>query len=488
MALTCAAIYEQLCKEHGCKPHSALLKEMQAQTPETLECLDLSDGYVGNKGIIALCAFLQQCPRLSTLILRNINLYSSDTHPADAPTGNAALEAIIQCVAQHPSVTYMDLSENAITAHAGRQLLALVQQNTRIKCLEMFGTSIPPYLLETIEEAVLANESRSTQSAVPPIHVTFSPGTFDPEVQLRPDGLGKPSPRRLSVSAECGSPVPQTPSTPGPPKSQEDLDRVRQVLKRNVLFQHLEEDELAVFLNAMRRCVYATGNFVTTQGEPGDVFGLVTGGVCQVYVDDQPTTELGIGDVYGEVEIMYMGNMWASSIVAANAVEIWVITRGTYHSIMKAAMIKKRQAREAALSRIKVLAGLTDTEKLPIVDSMQPVTFCDAETIIVQGATDCDTMFMILDGLVIVERLDHTTGEIVSIPSFGPGDYFGEIELLTGEARVASCYAQGTVKCLTLSKADFERHAGPIRQVMQRTMEQYEHYVGIASQKMKGGL
>ena len=42
--------------------------------------------------------------------------------PADAPTGNGALDAIIRFAAQHPSLTYMDLSENAITAHAGTVL------------------------------------------------------------------------------------------------------------------------------------------------------------------------------------------------------------------------------------------------------------------------------------------------------------------------------------------------------------------------------
>lgn len=54
------------------------------------------------------------------------------------------------------------------------------------------------------------------------------------------------------------------------------------------------------------------------------------------------------------------------------------------------------------------------------------------------------------------------------IANFGPGDYFGEMALLTDMPRNASLYANGHVKCLSLGRQEFDSMLGPLTDVLDR--------------------
>jgi putative ABC transport system ATP-binding protein len=75
--------------------------------------------------------------------------------------------------------------------------------------------------------------------------------------------------------------------------------------------------------------------------------------------------------------------------------------------------------------------------------------FAAGETIIREGEPGED-FFLISDGEVEVIRSDHEVARL------GPGDFFGEVALISGEPRNATVVAEGGVDAYALGKTDFQ--------------------------------
>ena len=75
--------------------------------------------------------------------------------------------------------------------------------------------------------------------------------------------------------------------------------------------------------------------------------------------------------------------------------------------------------------------------------------YAAGETIIREGETG-EEFFLISEGQVEVIRADHE----VARP--GPGDFFGEVALISGEPRNATVVAVGEVDTYVLGKNDFQ--------------------------------
>jgi len=91
----------------------------------------------------------------------------------------------------------------------------------------------------------------------------------------------------------------------------------------------------------------------------------------------------------------------------------------------------------------------------------------DKETIIKQG-DEGDTFYIIEEGRVTI----HKDGNEKPISTLSVGGYFGEQALLKKEVRGASVCAKGLVRCLVLSKGDFETIFGKMADLMKRVHTQ----------------
>ena len=55
----------------------------------------------------------------------------------------------------------------------------------------------------------------------------------------------------------------------------------------------------------------------------------------------------------------------------------------------------------------------------------------------------------------------------------------GEIALLLKRPRAATVKAQGTLKCVKLDRARFERVLGPCQEILKRNIEKYNSFVQL---------
>ncbi|MBC7605240.1 MAG: cyclic nucleotide-binding domain-containing protein [Ramlibacter sp.] len=99
------------------------------------------------------------------------------------------------------------------------------------------------------------------------------------------------------------------------------------------------------------------------------------------------------------------------------------------------------------------LMQLTQDEALAVVACMQPLRIADGETFIREGDKD-DTGFMllILEGDVTVESAIASREQPITVSILGPGNLIGDIGLIDGSARSASCTAMTDLRCAKLTR------------------------------------
>lgn len=125
----------------------------------------------------------------------------------------------------------------------------------------------------------------------------------------------------------------------------------------------------------------------------------------------------------------------------------------------KAAVGASVSAHEAALllRAPTALMQLSELEALTVVGFMRPCQFETGATIIRQGETD-DTGFMVLvlSGDITVETVMASRAHPATVTVLGPGSLIGEMALVDGGARSASCIASSQVRCAVLTRDALE--------------------------------
>ncbi|MFC3682436.1 cyclic nucleotide-binding domain-containing protein [Hydrogenophaga luteola] len=125
----------------------------------------------------------------------------------------------------------------------------------------------------------------------------------------------------------------------------------------------------------------------------------------------------------------------------------------------QAAVDGSSTAHEAArlLRAPTALMQLSEDEALTVVGFMRPRRFKSGTTIIRQGeATDTGYMVLVLEGEITVETLIARRVNPVTVTVLGPGSLIGEMALVDGGARSASCTASTDVVCAVLTRDALE--------------------------------
>jgi CRP-like cAMP-binding protein len=106
------------------------------------------------------------------------------------------------------------------------------------------------------------------------------------------------------------------------------------------------------------------------------------------------------------------------------------------------------------LRSMDLFADLTDGELSKIARLLKEHKFAENEVIFAQGDPG-DGLYVILHGRVRIATTDNLGRERV-LAFYGPGEFFGDMAVLTGEPRSASASASTKVRVLQLRKDDFD--------------------------------
>jgi CRP-like cAMP-binding protein len=122
------------------------------------------------------------------------------------------------------------------------------------------------------------------------------------------------------------------------------------------------------------------------------------------------------------------------------------------------------------LRGINLFSGLSAAEATVLGTFMERESV-EAGTVVIREGDTGDDLFLIEGGEADVQ-VGSQTGAPVTVARLGPGDFFGEIALLTGEERMADVIAVTPLSLLRLTKDAFTRyltHATEVEQQLSRT-------------------
>ena len=130
-------------------------------------------------------------------------------------------------------------------------------------------------------------------------------------------------------------------------------------------------------------------------------------------------------------------------------------------------MADRREQREAGkrLQESQLFEDLSDAEATVLATFLERVESDTGEVIVRQGDAS-DAAYFIESGRVEV-RATGPGGKTLVVAELGPGDYFGEIGILTGAERLADVVALEPLSLLRLAADDYARYLSQLDEVQQ---------------------
>lgn len=109
-------------------------------------------------------------------------------------------------------------------------------------------------------------------------------------------------------------------------------------------------------------------------------------------------------------------------------------------------------ALEETVKKVDLFSFLQDDQRRTLVSTMFPLEYKDKDIIIKQGAQP-DNFYILKEGkcIVTIKQGDKE----MKVAELNPGQYFGELALISGSTRTATVLAEGPVKCWAISQMTY---------------------------------
>jgi CRP-like cAMP-binding protein len=243
------------------------------------------------------------------------------------------------------------------------------------------------------------------------------------------------------------------------------------VVASNILFNGLNSEEGEAITKAFFKISAEKNTAVIQQHEMGDNFYIVEEGDLEITVKSRTGIKSHIGEIvsgssFGELALMY-NTPRAATVTATTKCTLWALDRTTYRAICQYHQQLRRQQHIEFLVKVKILEKISSEEIKLLADSLEEEVFEKTTDIVRQGESG-DHFYLIWEGTILVE----VDGKVVK--TLKKGDYFGEMALLQEETRAATCTAETDVRCLTLSRSNFNQRLGTYQEVFDRVEAQPE--------------
>jgi CRP-like cAMP-binding protein/Fe-S-cluster-containing dehydrogenase component len=175
---------------------------------------------------------------------------------------------------------------------------------------------------------------------------------------------------------------------------------------------------------------------------------------------ENPVAALGPGDLFGEMTCM---NFYprSATVRAETPIVAYEMLRNVLDIMMKNKSFRsqidqsyRRRALENHLRGVPMFADLAPDFIAHLKESVELQRFAPGQVICRQGDA-ADSFYLVRIGFVKVSE-NYPGGELV-LAYLSRGDYFGEIGLLGGGLRTATCTALDHVELVRISDADFRQ-------------------------------
>jgi len=251
-------------------------------------------------------------------------------------------------------------------------------------------------------------------------------------------------------------------------KSDAAIKFIDNSLADNFIFASLSPRERRLLINAMEMISVRAGSIIIRQGEVGDFFYVVEEGHVSFSVDGNHVGACTRGASFGELALLYNCPR-AATCLANTDCRLWKVEQHSFRHMLANNTANQQKDIHDVLKKVPFLSQLEDRDLVKISDALTTVSFPTGERIINKG--DVGEVFYILrDGTVKVTDIGFGDSQYVD-QVLGPGEWFGERALLTGEPRNGNVIATAPCSTLCLSRDTFEKTLGPLQGLIDHSMK-----------------
>ena len=239
--------------------------------------------------------------------------------------------------------------------------------------------------------------------------------------------------------------------------------RARNALAQSALVAAVPPDQLGGFIHRCTLIELAEGGVLFRQGDAGDALYVVVSGEVAVIADGPPRielTRLGESSFFGEIALVTTETRTAT-VEATQPTELLVFKRAAVEELCAAepALLSVILAavRERLVNRLIATSPLfrpfAGEERRALVGRFRCRDAPAGSVLIAQGRR-ADGLYVLLSGRAEVLLYDQAGAER-KVSSIKPGDFVGEMSLLTGQSAVATVRTETRALVLHLPTASF---------------------------------
>jgi len=287
-----------------------------------------------------------------------------------------------------------------------------------------------------------------------------------------PKGFNR-SRKRQSVSAECFSPTTAKIANPVHPKSEDEEKSIMSRLKKNILFKALDEEQTKTIVLAVQKVTFAPGDEIIKQGDKqAENFYIIETGTCEAFVNGNSVKVYSEEGAFGELALLYNAPR-AATVKAMTDVQLWALNRDTFRNIVIVSNAERRITYEKFIANVPLLKTVDQVERSAIADVLEPQYF-EAGTVIIKEGDEGDYFYLLEEGEVHAKS-SKVEGKAMVYSK--PGDYFGELALISNEPRKATCTAQTRCKIAAIDRDSFIRLLVRMDELLSRNEEEYKKWM-----------
>lgn len=240
--------------------------------------------------------------------------------------------------------------------------------------------------------------------------------------------------------------------------------RYIEYLHRVPLFDVFTTEEKLLLAERLQAETYAMGQTVLGKERPSEAFYIIVSGHARKIglSAGGKETNLGLlqpGEHFGE-HALFSGDASAELLIRASTeLDVLKMDEQQFKAIIAEHPNMEKYFREFISSDIMrtflknntVFTHVDHTALRSLLDRLDVRTYGPSDYLVREGE-DGDAFYIVKTGTALVER----GPESAVVNRLYPGDFFGELALLTGEPRKASIRASEEVTVFRLSKSDFD--------------------------------
>lgn len=251
-------------------------------------------------------------------------------------------------------------------------------------------------------------------------------------------------------------------------KSEASKAFLTSALRHHYLFENIDKADMDRIVDCMRPTFGTVGEVIIKQGDMGDLFFCLETGTAVATVDGNEVMCYEPGGCFGELALIY-NSPRAASVTAVTACQLWALGLKTFRYILATTASSKMVKRLEFLKKCPFLDPLSNEQVSKLAGALDSCTFEKGQYIVRQGDVG-ETFYIIEEGQVKCTQLKGN-GREVELLTLKSGDYFGEMSLMLNETRHANVFAVGgPVKCLCLSRSNFDLLLGDVQNVLAKRM------------------